>query len=141
MYSVTLIIKIFMFVPWKRKIKFFFFKNFLKIFFYSFFLFFHNLQKNWFFKILIKKKKQIFNLLKSALRYKLYKHQFVLKKTFFLLTCFKKENMLIKKKCFLKFLENFFFNKIFKYIFFNWGSLVFIKFFKKKLLNLKWFIY
>jgi len=124
---------IFSLIPWKKKIKFFFFKSFLKIFFCDFFLFVWYLKKWWNISILKKKKLTLFNLLKSALRYKLHKHQLVLKKSFIHIVGVKKTN--IQKNT--NFFIGYFLNTILHNIYFLWGNIVTFTFQKFIFLNLK----
>lgn len=124
---------IFSLIPWKKKIKFFFFKSFLKVFFCDFFLFLWYLKKWWDISILKKKKLVLFNLLKSALRYKLHKHQLVLKKSFIYITGLNKRNGCPK----YSFIVGYFLNTVLHNIYFLWGNVVTFNFQKIIFLNLK----
>ena len=132
----SLFFKLYCLMPWKKKIKFFFFKSFLKIFFYSFFVFFYNIKKIWLITISMRKHNNIFNLLKSSLRYKRHKHQFKLNKTFLNVRGCKL--LTSSKKTSFSFLLNFFLNNVFNNFFLNWGSIIFIKFLEQKFLILEW---
>lgn len=115
-------VKIFSLIPWKKKIKFFFFKSFLKIFFCDFFMFLGKIKLFWKFFLVKNNKKITFNVLKSSLRFKLHKHQLVIKKTFFLLKGWSllKNPKIFKKKFFL----SYFFERVCKSFNFLWGTVV-----------------